>query len=71
MKKVRITIGVIFTLIGVVLFILPGSMLFLLGGLFILSYDIPAARKWLGLCQRSVARSARQLDRFLLRRKLK
>lgn len=69
LKSTRIIIGATFSLIGVIFFILPGSILFLLAGLFILSYDVPAARKGLKWCQSSISRSARALDRYLLRRK--
>jgi len=71
LRNIRITIGSILSLIGVVFFILPGSILFLLAGLFILSYDVPAARKGLKWCQNSISRSARALDRYLLKRKLR
>ena len=71
MKNIRITLGSLLALMGVFLFIVPGSSLFLLLGLILLSYDVPKARHWLTMCQNSMSKSARRLDRFLLRRKLK
>ncbi|MFT2092686.1 tellurium resistance protein TerC [Paraglaciecola sp. 2405UD69-4] len=70
-KKIRITIGSLLALMGLVLFIIPGSSLFLLLGLVVLSYDVPKAREWLTKLQTSMSNSARRLDRFILRRKLK
>lgn len=69
MKSIRIGIGAIFCGIGVIFFILPGSILFLIGGLFLLSYDVPAARGLLKSCQRSMSKGARTLDRFIAGRK--
>lgn len=70
-KNIRIACGSLLALMGVVLFIVPGSSLFLLLGLVLLSYDVPKARQWLTVCQNSMSKSARRLDRFLLRRKIK
>jgi uncharacterized protein YqgC (DUF456 family) len=70
-KKLRIAVGSILAFVGIVFFILPGSMFILLLGLMMLSYDIPKAREWLRWCQSAMSRSARKLDAFLLKRKLK
>lgn len=71
MKAVRIALGSILSLIGIVFAILPGSILFLIGGLMLLSYDIPLARKWLKKCQSGMSVGAKKLDRYLLNRRLK
>ncbi|MFT4994223.1 MAG: hypothetical protein ACI965_001246 [Paraglaciecola sp.] len=70
-KHFRIGLGSILILMGVVFFILPGSMFLLLLGLLTLSYDVPKAKDWLKVCQRSMSQSARKLDRVLLNRKLR
>lgn len=70
-KHLRITLGSLLALFGVVFFILPGSILVLLVGLVILSYDLPKARNWLRICQNAMAKSARKLDKLILDRKLK
>jgi uncharacterized membrane protein YbaN (DUF454 family) len=70
-KKIRIFVGSILAVIGVVFFILPGSMFLLLLGLMMLSYDIPKARHWLRICQKAMSNSARKLDKMILNRKLK
>lgn len=71
MKKLRITLGGLLALFGVVFFILPGSIFVLLIGLLILSYDLPKARVWLRICQNMLSKSARKLDKIILDRKLK
>lgn len=70
-KQLRVSLGAIFTAVGIIFFILPGSMFVLLLGLFMLSYDVPKARQWLRWCQQAMARSARKLDSYLLARKLR
>jgi hypothetical protein len=70
-KQIRISLGALLVTAGIVFFIIPGSMLFVLLGLAILSCDLPHARSWLKTCQKSMSRSARKLDSFLLNRKLK
>ena len=70
-KTLRIGIGALCVAAGVILFILPGSMFVLLGGLLLLSYDVPRARHWLRVCQSSMSKSARKMDRFLLNRRLR
>jgi hypothetical protein len=70
-KHFRIGLGSILILMAVVFFILPGSMFLLLLGLLTLSYDVPKAKDWLKVCQRSMSQSARKLDRVLLNRKLR
>lgn len=70
-KKLRITLGTILAIFGIVFFILPGSILVLLVGLVILSYDLPKARSWLRMCQTGMSNSARKLDKLILDRKLK
>ncbi|GAB2701535.1 tellurium resistance protein TerC [Aliiglaciecola sp. 3_MG-2023] len=68
-KTIRIALGAVLSAVGIVFAILPGSILFLIGGLVLLSYDIPFARKCLAKCQNSMSVNARRLDRFLLNRK--
>lgn len=70
-RTIRITIGGLLAIMGVVLFILPGSILLLLSGLLLLSYDLPQARGWLRHCQNAMTQGARKLDRFLLKRKMR
>ncbi|GAC19647.1 tellurium resistance protein TerC [Paraglaciecola arctica] len=70
-KKIRITLGSLLALFGIVFFILPGSILVLLLGLVMLSYDVPRARDWLRTCQNVMSKSARKLDKIILDRKLK
>ena len=70
-KKLRIAVGGLLTLFGLIFFILPGSVFVLLFGLVLLSYDVPKARDWLGTCQKAMAKSARKLDKIILDRKLK
>lgn len=70
-KKLRIALGSLLTMFGVVFFILPGSMFVLLIGLMILSYDVPKARDWLRTCQKAMSNSARKLDKLILDRKLR
>lgn len=70
-KTFRISIGSIMVAAGVIFFILPGSIIFLLGGLLMLSYDVPRARVWLRMCQNSMATGARKLDRIMLKRRLR
>ena len=70
-KKLRIAIGALLAIFGVVFFILPGSIFVLLLGLMLLSYDVPKARGWLRICQKSMSKSARKLDKIILDRKLK
>lgn len=70
-KTFRISIGALCVAAGIILFILPGSMFVLLGGLMLLSYDVPRARHWLKICQTSMSKSAQKLDRYILNRKLR
>ncbi len=70
-KTIRIGLGSLMVAAGVIFFILPGSILFLLGGLLMLSYDVPRARNWLKVCQNNMATGARKLDRYILNRKLR
>lgn len=70
-KKVRIAIGSLLAIFGVIFFILPGSMFVLLVGLLMLSYDVPKARDWLRTCQKFMSTSARKLDKLILDRKLR
>lgn len=71
MKIVRTVVGGTLAAVGIIFSILPGSILLVIGGLFLLSFDWPIARKWLAYCQNLMAKSARKLDNFLLRRKLR
>jgi Mg2+/citrate symporter len=70
-RKLRTAIALLAITIGIVFAILPGSILFLIGGLMLLSIDYPSARKWLRKCQNGMSRSARALDKMLLRRKFR
>lgn len=70
-RSIRITVGGLLALFGVVFFVLPGSVFVLLLGLLMLSYDIPKARDWLRVCQRAMSNSARKLDKIILNRKLR
>ena len=71
MKIIRITIGAVLTLLGVIFAWFPGSILVLLAGLLMLSFDIPIARHWLRKSQNIMALAAKKLDRILLARRLK
>lgn len=71
MKNLRIGLGALLVIAGIVLFIIPGSMLLLIAGLLLLSVDVPVARTWLKRCQTSMARSSAKIDRVLLNRKLR
>lgn len=70
-KKLRIALGAVMSILGVIFFILPGSMFVLLLGLLMLSYDVPKARDWLRSCQKAMSKSARKLDKIILYRKLR
>jgi hypothetical protein len=65
-KKLRIALGGLLAIFGVVFFILPGSILVLLVGLLMLSYDVPKARDWLRTCQNVMSKSASKLDKLIL-----
>ena len=71
MKTVRLTIGGLLLISGIILTLLPGSILLVLGGLMLLSYDWPRARGWLKFSQKSMTTSARKLDRIMLMRRLR
>lgn len=71
MRIVRLTLGAILFIGGIVLTLLPGSILLVVGGLMLLSYDWPRARGWLKYSQKTMATGARKIDRFLLMRKLR
>ena len=71
MKIVRLTIGGILFIGGIILILLPGSILLVIGGLVLLSYDWPRARGWLKISQNMMASSARRIDRVLLMRKFR
>ncbi|NDV91653.1 tellurium resistance protein TerC [Alteromonas sp. 345S023] len=70
MKIIRLTLGGLLLIAGILLTLLPGSILLLIGGLMLLSYDWPRARGWLKFSQATMRNSARKLDRFMLLRKL-
>ena len=70
-KKLRLVLGGLLAIFGVVFFILPGSIFVLLLGLLMLSYDVPKARDWLRTCQNIMSKSARKLDKLILDRKLR
>ncbi len=71
LKVIRLTVGGLLFVSGIALTLLPGSILLVLSGLLLLSYDWPRARNWLKVCQSSMSRGARRLDRLLLARKLR
>ena len=71
MRIVRLTLGAILFIGGVVLTLLPGSILLVAGGLMLLSYDWPRARGWLKYSQKTMTTGARKIDRFLLMRRLR
>ncbi|WP_159495351.1 PGPGW domain-containing protein [Alteromonas sp. KUL106] len=71
MRILRLTLGAILFLGGIILTLLPGSILFVVAGLVLLSYDWPRARGWLKYSQRTMTSGARKVDRFLLLRKLR
>ncbi|MCQ8847096.1 putative transmembrane protein PGPGW [Alteromonas sp. 76-1] len=71
MKIVRLTLGGILFIGGIILTLLPGSILLVIGGLVLLSYDWPRARGWLKISQNMMASSARRIDRVLLMRKFR
>ena len=71
MRIVRLTLGAILFVGGIVLTLLPGSILLVVGGLVLLSYDWPKARNWLKYSQKTMATGACKIDRFLLKRKLR
>lgn len=71
MRVLRLTLGAILFLGGIVLTLLPGSILLVVAGLVLLSYDWPRARGWLKYSQRTMTSGARKVDRFLLLRKLR
>ncbi|BFT30142.1 hypothetical protein D210916BOD24_13180 [Alteromonas sp. D210916BOD_24] len=71
MRIVRLTVGTIMFISGIVLTLLPGSILLVVGGLMLLSYDWPRARNWLKFSQKSMSTGARKIDRFLLLRKIR
>lgn len=71
MKLVRLILGGILFIGGIILTLLPGSILLVIGGLVLLSYDWPRARGWLKISQNMMASSARRIDRVLLMRKFR
>ncbi|WP_333970229.1 PGPGW domain-containing protein [Alteromonas mediterranea] len=71
MRIVRLTLGAILFIGGIVLMLLPGSILLVVGGLMLLSYDWPRARGWLKYIQKTMTTGARKIDRFLLMRRLR
>ncbi|WP_448548987.1 PGPGW domain-containing protein [Thalassotalea fusca] len=69
-KFVRFSLGWFLVVVGAIFILLPGpAFLFLPLGLAILSIDDPRAKAWLRSSQRMMSRSARKLDRWLLKRK--
>jgi hypothetical protein len=70
-KKLRIALGGLLAIFGVVFFIVPGSILVLLVGLLMLSYDVPKARDWLRTCQKVMSKSASKLDKLILDKRLR
>jgi uncharacterized protein YqgC (DUF456 family) len=71
MRQLKVILGMVLCIIGVVLTILPGSTLLVLAGLMLLSTEYTPARKLLKWAQRSMSQSAVKLDRYLLNRKMR
>lgn len=71
MRHLKVILGMVLCIIGVVLTILPGSTLLVLAGLMLLSTEYTPARKLLKWVQRSMSQSAVKLDRYLLNRKMR
>ncbi len=71
MRLIRLTVGALMLVCGIVLTLLPGSILLVVSGLVLLSYDWPRARGWLKYSQKTMTIGARKIDRFLLLRKLR
>ncbi|GBL03136.1 PGPGW domain-containing protein [Glaciecola sp. KUL10] len=71
MRQLKVILGMVLCIIGVVLTILPGSTLLVLAGLMLLSTEYTPARKLLKWVQRSMSQSAVKLDRYLLNRKMR
>jgi hypothetical protein len=69
MKTLRLTLGGILFISGVIFTLIPGSILLVLGGLVLLSYDWPRARSLLTFTQNKMRVSARKIDKFFLARK--
>lgn len=70
-KIIRLSLGSILFIGGIILTLLPGSIFLVIGGLMLLSYDWPRARGWLQFFQNQMSASARKLDRLLLNRRLR
>lgn len=71
MRLLRIVIGAVLVLFGLIFFILPGTLLLLMAGLLLLSMEWPLARGVLTRCQHNLDSGARRLDRYLLARRLR
>ncbi|GGF55481.1 PGPGW domain-containing protein [Alteromonas lipolytica] len=71
LKTIRLSLGALLFISGIILTLLPGSILLVIAGLMLLSYDWPRARTWLKFFQNQMASSARKLDRLLLFRRLR
>ena len=71
MRVLRLTLGALLFVGGIVLTLLPGSILLVISGLVLLSYDWPRARGWLKYSQKTMTIGARKVDRFFLMRKLR
>ena len=69
MRQLKILLGMVLCILGLVLTILPGSTLLLLGGLVLLSTEYTPARKLLKIVQKGMSKSSRKLDAFLRKRK--
>ncbi len=69
MKYIRITVGSLLVILGLILTIIPGSSFILLAGLVLVSVDYTPARKLLVAIQKSMSLGARKIDKLLLRRK--
>lgn len=69
MKQLKVILGMVLCILGVVLTILPGSFLLLLAGLVLLSTEYPLAKRLLRKLQKSLSVSSRKLDSYLRKRK--
>lgn len=71
MKKLILTIsGGLLVFLGLIFVIVPGpSLLLLIPGLYLLSFEYPAAKVWLKRCQKMLSKSARWLDAQISKRR--
>ncbi len=71
LRTIRLTLGALLFIGGIILTLVPGSILLVISGLVLLSYDWPRARSWLRYFQNVMSTGARRLDKMLMSRKLR